>query len=139
MATPRTRHAYFGPEGTFTEAALRTLPDVVDPQPFPSVPAALDAVRRREADAAMVPLENSVEGAVGVTLDELALGEPLVITGEVFCRVVAVMARSGTALDDSARSPLIRMLQRRYAAGWPRRCRKRRSLPRRRRRPRRHQ
>ncbi|HET9900980.1 MAG TPA: prephenate dehydratase [Actinomycetes bacterium] len=97
----KTRYAYFGPEGTFSEAALRTLPDVVDPQPFPSVPAALDAVRRREADAAMVPLENSVEGAIGVTLDELALGEPLVITGEVLLPVsFAVMARSGTALDD---------------------------------------
>ena len=49
----------------------------------------------------MVPLENSVEGAIGVTLDELALGEPLVITGEVLLPVsFAVMARSGTALDD---------------------------------------
>ena len=97
----RTRYAYFGPEGTFTEAALRTLPDVEDPQPFPSVPAALDAVRRRDADAAMVPLENSVEGAVGVTLDELALGDPLVITREVLLPVsFALMAKDGTSFDD---------------------------------------
>jgi prephenate dehydratase len=101
VAPQRTRYAYFGPEGTFTEAALRTLPDVVDPRAFPSVPAALDAVRRRDADAAMVPLENSVEGAVGVTLDELALGEPLVITAEVLLPVsFALMVRSGTSLDD---------------------------------------
>ena len=97
----RTRYAYFGPEGTFTEAALRTLPDVTDPQAFPSVPAALDAVRRHDADAAMVPLENSVEGAVGITLDELALGDPLVITSEVLLPVsFALMAKSGTSLDD---------------------------------------
>jgi prephenate dehydratase len=101
MKTMKTRYAYFGPEGTFTEAALRTLPDVVDPKPFPSISAALDAVRRRDADAAMVPLENSVEGAVGVTLDELALGEPLVITAEVLLPVsFALMGKSGGSLDD---------------------------------------
>ena len=34
--------------------------------------AALDAVRGGDADGAVVPIENSVEGAVTVTLDELA-------------------------------------------------------------------
>ncbi len=62
---------------------------------FPSVPAALDAVRRRDADAAMVPLENSVEGAIGVTPDELALGDPLVITREVLLPVSFALMASG--------------------------------------------
>jgi prephenate dehydratase len=98
---PPARYAYFGPEGTFTEAALRTLPAAAraDLTPYPTVPAALEAVRRGHADAAMVPLENSVEGGVSATLDELATGEPLVITREVHLPVTfALMARPGTGL-----------------------------------------
>jgi prephenate dehydratase len=47
------------------------------------VTAALDAVRKGEAERALVPIENSVEGVVARTLDELAIGDPLVIYGEV--------------------------------------------------------
>ena len=74
------RFAYLGPEGTFTEAALRTLPAAAGAVmlPMPSVPTALDAVRQGDADAGdECRLENSVEGAVPVTLDELANGDPL--------------------------------------------------------------
>jgi prephenate dehydratase len=56
------------------------------------VPEALDAVRTGDADAALVPLENSIGGQVGVTLDELADGEPLVITREVVIPVQFVLA-----------------------------------------------
>lgn len=97
------RFTYLGPEATFAEQALRTLPEVRSGvlTPSPSVPAALDAVRTGEADAALVPLENSVEGAVSVTLDELATGDPLVIVREVLLPVSFVLlARKGTALDD---------------------------------------
>lgn len=101
-----SRYAYLGPEGTFTEAALRSLPDsggaVLSPEP--TVPAALDAVRRGDADGAMVPLENSVEGAVPSTLDELASGEPLLVTTEVLLPVtLALLARPDTRLDDVKR------------------------------------
>src|SRR5437588_8170692 len=49
----------------------------------------------------MVPLENSVEGSVNVTLDELSTGEPLVITREVLLPVsFALLVRPGTGLDD---------------------------------------
>src|SRR3712207_5942180 len=97
--TPPTRFVYLGPEGTFTEQALRTIPaaDHGVRTPARSVPEALDAVRAGEADAALVPLENSVGGAVPVTLDELAAGEPLVITREVVLPVEFVLG---------ARSPL---------------------------------
>src|SRR5689334_4965762 len=79
------RFVYLGPEGTFAEQALRTIPaaDQADLEPARSVPEALDALRAGQADAALVPLENSIGGQVGVTLDELADGEPLVITREV--------------------------------------------------------
>src|SRR5512139_1173334 len=103
---PPARYAYLGPEGTFTEAALRTIPAAAraELQPHASVTAALDAVRRGEADGAMVPIENSVEGPVAATLDELAAGEPLMVTREVLLPVsFALMARPGTGLHDVRR------------------------------------
>jgi prephenate dehydratase len=88
------RFVYLGPEGTFTEAALRTIPAAERGirTPARSVPEALEAVRSGDADAALVPLENSVGGAVPVTLDELATGSPLVITREVVLPVEFVLA-----------------------------------------------
>ncbi|HEX5201432.1 prephenate dehydratase [Paractinoplanes rhizophilus] len=92
--TPPSRFVYLGPEGTFTEAALRTLPAAERGvrTPARSVPEALEAVRAGDADAALVPLENSVGGAVPVTLDELVTGSPLVITREVVIPVEFVLA-----------------------------------------------
>jgi prephenate dehydratase len=100
--TRPARYVYLGPEGTFAEQALRTLPLARKArlEPAFSVPDALEAVRAGEADAALVPLENSVGGAEGVTLDELATGSPLVITREVVLPVNFVLAaRSAVALD----------------------------------------
>src|SRR3954453_17236150 len=92
--TPPTRFVYLGPEGTFTEAALRTLPAAERGvrTPARSVPEALEAGRSGDADAALVPLENSVGGAIPVTLDELVTGTPLVITREVVLPVEFVLA-----------------------------------------------
>src|ERR1700754_4145293 len=92
--TPPTRFVYLGPEGTFTETALRTIPAAERGvrTAARSVPEALEAVRCGDADAALVPLENSVGGAVPVTLDELAAGGPLVITREVVLPVEFVLA-----------------------------------------------
>ncbi|BCK69862.1 prephenate dehydratase [Streptomyces libani subsp. rufus] len=98
-----SRYTYLGPEGTFTEAALRTLPEAATREltPMVSVPAALDAVRAGEAAAALVPIENSVEGGVTTTLDELASGEQLMIYREVLLPITfALLVRPGTALGD---------------------------------------
>jgi len=93
--------AFLGPAGTFAEAALRTLPDVGTAVPAPSVSAALALVRAGEVDGAVVPFENSVEGSVPTTLDELAGGEPLQVVAEVVLPVsFALLARPGTALAD---------------------------------------
>ncbi|NLU76274.1 prephenate dehydratase [Streptomyces sp. HNM0575] len=100
--SPASRYAYLGPEGTFTEAALRTLPEAAtrDLIPMVSVPTALDAVRSGEAAAALVPIENSVEGGVTATLDELASGTPLTIYREVLLPIAfALLARPGTPLE----------------------------------------
>jgi prephenate dehydratase len=101
-ATPPTRFAYLGPEGTFAEAALsRAVASSEGARsPYASVPAALAAVRSGDADAALVPMENSVEGSVPPTMDGLADGDPLVITREVFLDVAFTLAvRAGTELS----------------------------------------
>jgi prephenate dehydratase len=94
--------AFLGPEGTFAHAAVLGLPTAADAvlAPMANVTAAIDAVRRGDADAALVPLENSVEGAVPATLDELAAGDPLVIAAETYLPVTfELLVRRGTALE----------------------------------------
>jgi len=100
---PPARYAYLGPAGTFTEQALRSVSAAAraELQPCATVTLALDAVRDGEADAAVVPIENSVEGSVPVTLDELATGEPLMITREMTVPIAfSLLARPGTAPED---------------------------------------
>lgn len=99
---PPTRFAFLGPEGTFAEVALRSLPATNSAesagQALPSVIEVLQAVRQGDADAGLVPLENSIEGSVTTTLDELAIGEPLVIVREVFVPVTfPLLVRAGTS------------------------------------------
>jgi prephenate dehydratase len=100
------RYGFLGPTGTFTEMALRQCVQVVeagDAQqiPFASVDAALAALRAGDLDAAMVPIENSVEGGVSATLDALASGDPLVVVGEQVVAISFVLAApAGIALAD---------------------------------------
>ena len=91
-------YAYLGPKGTFTEAALKKITSSNDSLiPYANVTAALDAVRVGKAHFALVPIENSVEGVVARTLDELATGSPLSIVGEVTLPVsFALMAKRDT-------------------------------------------
>jgi prephenate dehydratase len=71
--------------------------------PCVSIQATLDAVRSGAAEQGIVPIENSVEGAVTATLDELATGQDLVISAEVPLPVAfALLARPGTQLGDVA-------------------------------------
>ena len=91
---------YFGPAGTFTHQALRTVSDD-EAIAFASVREALEAVRAGEVRGAIVPIENSVEGGVSATLDELIAGEPLAIRAEIVTPVeFGLYVREGTALAD---------------------------------------
>lgn len=91
---------FLGPDGTFTHQALQTIDEADATRvPFGSVVQALDAVRDGQIDAALVPIENSVEGGVSATLDYLANGARLMITGEVLLPVqFTLFARPGTEL-----------------------------------------
>jgi prephenate dehydratase len=74
MGPAALRVTYLGPRGTFTEDALRAAigDREVEAIPAPSVYDAIVAVREGTADRALVPFENSIEGAVTATLDTLA-------------------------------------------------------------------
>lgn len=88
-----TRIAYFGPQGTFTEQAARSLAEG-EHVPYESIGLTLAAVRKGETDAACVPVENSVEGPVTATLDGLAEDEPLVAVAEALLPIhFSVLAR----------------------------------------------
>jgi prephenate dehydratase len=79
------RIAFLGPAGTFSEDALRAAIGGVeiDPRPAPTVYEAIRAVAEGEVDRALVPFENSIEGAVRSTLDTLAFeGFAVTIAGE---------------------------------------------------------
>ena len=79
------RVAYLGPRGTFTEDALREAigADQVETVPAASVYAAILSVQTGENDRALVPFENSIEGAVSSTLDTLAFdADGVTIVGE---------------------------------------------------------
>ncbi|PRY14073.1 prephenate dehydratase [Kineococcus rhizosphaerae] len=98
------RYAFFGPVGTFSEAALRTVVGDAPAVPVTSVDATIEAVRTGAADVGCVPIENSVEGGVPATLDGLAVGDPLVVVAEVVIPVSFVLAaRPGVGLADITR------------------------------------
>jgi prephenate dehydratase len=105
LAGPPSHYGYFGPVGTFTHQALLTLPPLRDePTPYATVGLALQAVRAGEVAGALVPIENSVEGGVSATLDNLTYGEPLRITREVVLPVqFTLFARNGTQLHEVRR------------------------------------
>ncbi|HEY5844835.1 MAG TPA: prephenate dehydratase domain-containing protein, partial [Mycobacterium sp.] len=103
------RIAYLGPEGTFSEAALIKMTaaglvpgaDATRAVPTDSTPAALDAVRDGNADYACVPIENSIDGTVLQTLDNLATGSPLRVFAELTLDVAfSIVVAPGTAAAD---------------------------------------
>src|SRR4051795_6849741 len=98
------RIAYLGPAGTFTEDALgEALPDGgFEVLRTATIPDAILAVERGEADRALVPIENSLEGSVRPTLDTLAFDvRGVTIVGEHDYRVrVHLIAREGVRVED---------------------------------------
>jgi prephenate dehydratase len=99
------RLGYFGPAGTFTHAALRASArsgDGAEAVPFATERETILAAESGAVDAALVPIENSLEGGVNATLDTLVFtAERAEIVGEEVLPVShALIARPGVALSE---------------------------------------
>lgn len=93
------RIAYFGPAGTFTEsAAIKHFGSAPTFTPFLTIDDVFRAVEAGQADYGVVPIENSTEGSVGRTLDQM-LTSPLMICGEVNLRIHQNLMTRAAALD----------------------------------------
>ncbi len=99
----KRRIAYLGPEGTFTEEALRSQPDLADDElvPMRTFVDVLRATQEDDVDLGFVAIENAIEGTVNVTLDTLAFDTDLAIQREVVLDIeMHLMAAKGTKIDD---------------------------------------
>lgn len=100
---PRRRIGYLGPAGTFTEQALRSQADLADDEliPMRSMPDVLDAVEAGDIELGFVAIENSIEGTVNLSQDELAFNHHLLIQREVVLDIEhCLLAPAGTQLED---------------------------------------
>jgi len=101
-ALPRV--GYLGPEGTFSEEALLASASegAVAPQPLGSIFDTVQALREQEVSWAVVPVENSLDGSITVTLDLLAEEEgDIRIVGESLLRVShSLIASESIGLED---------------------------------------
>ena len=100
---PNETYSYLGPAGTFTEAALQQVPDAAGKtwRPVNNVGEALGDVVDGRSVAAMIAIENSIEGGVSASQDALAVIPNLRIVGEYLVPVNFVLvARPGTTLAD---------------------------------------
>ena len=102
-APVRRVYSYLGPAGTFTEVALGQVPEARDQtwRPVRNVGEALGDVVEGRADAAMIAIENSIDGGVSTAQDALATMPGLRIVGEYLVPVSFVLVgRPGTRLED---------------------------------------
>jgi len=90
--------AYLGPQGTFSEMALaKQFGASVEAQPCGSIDEVFRAAETGAAQYAVVPVENSTDGAIGRTLD-LLLATPLKICAEVVLRVQQNLMAKGASM-----------------------------------------
>ncbi|MCA1978613.1 MAG: prephenate dehydratase [Thiobacillus sp.] len=93
------RVAYLGPAGTFSQQAVaKHFGQDIEALAEVDIDACFQAVETGRADFAVVPVENSTEGAVGRTLD-LVVSSPLRICGEVVLPIHQTLMRKHGALD----------------------------------------
>jgi prephenate dehydratase len=101
------RLGYLGPQGTFSEDAVRSAPEAAAAElvALPTVRDTILAVHDGLVERAVVPIENALEGAVAVTFDTLAEdGNDVLIVGEVVIAVsLSLIVRDGLALESIER------------------------------------
>jgi prephenate dehydratase len=100
------RIGFLGPPGTFTEEALLTQADLASQElvPLRSIPDVMAATEAGEVDYGFVAIENSIEGAVTLSLDALTFEYDLLIQREVVMAVsLCLIGPPGTELADIRR------------------------------------
>jgi chorismate mutase/prephenate dehydratase len=116
----RLKVSYLGPEATFThEAALRSFGSSIELEPQTTVAEVFAGVERGDVQHGVVPVENSMEGAVTHTLDEL-MNSPLKICGEVYLPVSQNLISSEPSIE-RVRLVLSHPMALAQAASWLRR------------------
>ena len=98
------RMGILGPRGTHSEAAAVRLNELSAEKSelviLPEIFEVLSAVETGQLDAGLVPVENSLEGSVNITLDTLARSETLIVAREfVYPIHNQLMAKSGVELS----------------------------------------
>jgi prephenate dehydratase len=97
---------FLGPRGTFTEEALRRDPGLAagDLRPMRSFVHVLEGVSSGAVDYGFVAIENSIEGTVSITMDQLVFEQELIIVGEVVLPVTQnLVGPPGLGLADVKR------------------------------------
>lgn len=103
-----TTIAYLGPAGTYSEmAALRYLqishPDLEHDSsrmcPYPTIPQAINAAENGNVEIAVVPVENSIQGGVTMTLDSLWRSESLQIQQAIVLPIAHALISRAANLD----------------------------------------
>ena len=92
--------AYFGPEGTFTEQAARCFADSMGERglslsPLASIEDVFEAVETGTAAYGVVPIENSIEGAVNTTIDTLIFDSNVFISKQLSLPIIQNLMVSG--------------------------------------------
>jgi prephenate dehydratase len=96
------RVAFLGPEGTFAAEAAQRAAGEAQRDPLPTIDEVVEAVRAGRAELGVVPIENSIEGSVNLTLDALAFGPAGVfVRGELTLPIsMNLLVAPGTRLAD---------------------------------------
>ncbi len=94
------RIAYLGPPGTYSQAAVsKHFGGFVEAEPCATIDEVFRAAEAGQTDYAVVPVENSTEGAVGRTLD-LMYPTPLSICGEIRLAIRQNLLSNAAAVSD---------------------------------------
>ncbi|MCL4378565.1 MAG: prephenate dehydratase [Actinobacteria bacterium] len=104
MKNIKNKIAYLGPEGTFSEEALINYVgkerDIVM-VPITTISEVIKSVDRGEVDRGLVPIENSIEGAVNITQDILMFESEAKIIGEIIIPIEHhLIGKKGTKISD---------------------------------------
>lgn len=94
--------AYLGPKGTFCEQAAKKYFSLanVTLAPYPSIGTVFEVLEKGQTKYGVVPVENSLDGSVRVTLD-LLLKTKMMVSGEVEHRIIHnLIVKTGTRLND---------------------------------------